>query len=34
MAEIQIENSVSRSKYQWSAEILEKDFEEVSGEDK
>jgi hypothetical protein len=30
MAKIQIENSVSRSKYQWSRKDLEKDLEEVS----
>jgi hypothetical protein len=34
MAKIQIENSVSQSKYQWSGEVLEKDLEEASGEEK
>ena len=30
MAKIQIENLVSRSKYQWSGEALEKDSESVN----
>jgi hypothetical protein len=30
MAKTQIENSVSRSKYQWSGEVLEKDLEGIS----
>jgi hypothetical protein len=30
MAKMQIENSVSRSKYQWSGEALEKELEEAN----